>query len=163
MTLNPAGARTSTMLQRLPYLPVADAYVSENGGRIFWHVSALNVADLLTTASAGSTCCQKEFVICALIDACAVPRQDHTLPTAAPIAEDLEWRHQHTSASEHCRANASFASLSSWRTRHMHRWHMSLVPRTLSVCGECLFKRGLSRANMLLLRSGLARPGRRSA
>ena len=34
-----AGARTSTMLQRLPYLPVANAYVSENGGRIFWHVS----------------------------------------------------------------------------------------------------------------------------
>lgn len=27
------------MLQRLPYLPVANAYVSENGGRIFWHVS----------------------------------------------------------------------------------------------------------------------------
>lgn len=29
------------MLQRLPFLPVADAYVSENGGRIFWHVSDL--------------------------------------------------------------------------------------------------------------------------
>lgn len=30
------GARTSTLLQRLPYLPLADAYVTENGGRIFY-------------------------------------------------------------------------------------------------------------------------------
>lgn len=60
MTVIVTGARNSTMLQRLPFLPVADAYVSENGGRIFWH--------------------------------------DHTLPTAAPIAEDLEWRHHHTQA-----------------------------------------------------------------
>ena len=30
------GARTSTLLQRLPFLPAADAYVSENGGRIFY-------------------------------------------------------------------------------------------------------------------------------
>ncbi len=57
-----AGARTSTMLQRLPFLPKADAYVSEGGGRIWWH--------------------------------------DHTLPTAACIAEDYEWRAQHASVSE---------------------------------------------------------------
>jgi hypothetical protein len=31
-----SGARTSTLLGRLPYLPAADAYVSENGGRIFY-------------------------------------------------------------------------------------------------------------------------------
>lgn len=30
------GARTSTLLQRAPHLPPADAYVSENGGRIFY-------------------------------------------------------------------------------------------------------------------------------
>jgi len=30
-----SGMRTSTLLQRLPYLPKADAYCSENGGRIF--------------------------------------------------------------------------------------------------------------------------------
>ena len=30
------GARTSTLLQRLPFLPAADAYASENGGRIFY-------------------------------------------------------------------------------------------------------------------------------
>jgi len=32
------GMRTSTLLQRLPYLPRADAYCSENGGRIFYPV-----------------------------------------------------------------------------------------------------------------------------
>lgn len=30
------GARSSTLLERLPYLPAADAVVSENGGRIFY-------------------------------------------------------------------------------------------------------------------------------
>jgi len=30
-----SGARTSTVLQRLPFLPFADAVVTENGGRIF--------------------------------------------------------------------------------------------------------------------------------
>jgi len=30
------GARTSTLLNRLPYLPRADVYVSEGGGRIFY-------------------------------------------------------------------------------------------------------------------------------
>jgi len=59
MTVLVTGARTSTMLQRLPFLPKADAYVSEGGGRIWWH--------------------------------------DHTLPTAACIAEDYEWRAQHAS------------------------------------------------------------------
>ena len=31
-----SGMRTSTLFQRLPYLPQADAYVSESGGRIFY-------------------------------------------------------------------------------------------------------------------------------
>ena len=30
-----SGARSSTVLERLPFLPAADAYVTENGGRIF--------------------------------------------------------------------------------------------------------------------------------
>ena len=30
-----SGARSSTFMERLPYLPAADAYVMENGGRIF--------------------------------------------------------------------------------------------------------------------------------
>jgi hydroxymethylpyrimidine pyrophosphatase-like HAD family hydrolase len=32
------GARTSTLLNRLPYLPKADAYCTEAGGRIFYPV-----------------------------------------------------------------------------------------------------------------------------
>lgn len=31
------GARLGVLLQRLPFLPIADAYVCENGGRIFYH------------------------------------------------------------------------------------------------------------------------------
>ncbi|WIA36362.1 hypothetical protein OEZ86_007679 [Tetradesmus obliquus] len=31
-----SGARTSTVLQRLPYLPAADAIIAENGGRIWY-------------------------------------------------------------------------------------------------------------------------------
>lgn len=33
-----SGMRTSTLLNRLPYLPVADAYCSEAGGRIFYPI-----------------------------------------------------------------------------------------------------------------------------
>ena len=37
------GARTSTLLSRLPYLPKADVYCTESGGRIFYPTS--NVDD----------------------------------------------------------------------------------------------------------------------
>ena len=36
------GARTSTLLNRLPYLPKADVYVSEGGGRIFYPTNVDN-------------------------------------------------------------------------------------------------------------------------
>mmetsp|Transcript_32699 Transcript_32699/g.92759 ORF Transcript_32699/g.92759 Transcript_32699/m.92759 type:complete len:311 (-) Transcript_32699:136-1068(-) len=40
-----SGARTSTMMQRLPFLPLSDAVVTENGGRIFMHnTEMLNAA-----------------------------------------------------------------------------------------------------------------------
>ena len=35
-----SGMRTPTLLQRLPYLPRADAYCSENGGRIFYPIGS---------------------------------------------------------------------------------------------------------------------------
>ena len=31
-----SGMRTTTLFQRMPYLPTADAYVCESGGRIFY-------------------------------------------------------------------------------------------------------------------------------
>jgi hypothetical protein len=34
-----SGMRTTTLFQRLPYLPRADAYVSESGGTIFYLLS----------------------------------------------------------------------------------------------------------------------------
>jgi hydroxymethylpyrimidine pyrophosphatase-like HAD family hydrolase len=42
------GARSATLLQRLPFLPAADAYVCENGGRIFYSGSELPTACPLT-------------------------------------------------------------------------------------------------------------------
>lgn len=44
MTVIITGARSSTLLARLPYLPKADAYVSEGGGRIWWHDHTLPTA-----------------------------------------------------------------------------------------------------------------------
>lgn len=38
------GARVSTLLQRMAYLPAADAYICENGGRIFYPGSSLPLA-----------------------------------------------------------------------------------------------------------------------
>ncbi|KAK9814335.1 hypothetical protein WJX72_004109 [[Myrmecia] bisecta] len=38
------GARLSTLQQRLPFLPAADAYVCENGGRVFYHNTFLPTA-----------------------------------------------------------------------------------------------------------------------
>ncbi|KAF5839035.1 HAD-like domain-containing protein [Dunaliella salina] len=42
------GARLSTLLMRLPYLPYADALVCENGGRIFYPGGSLETACPLT-------------------------------------------------------------------------------------------------------------------
>ena len=39
-----AGARLATLLTRMAYLPAADAYVCENGGRIFYPSASLPVA-----------------------------------------------------------------------------------------------------------------------
>jgi hydroxymethylpyrimidine pyrophosphatase-like HAD family hydrolase len=39
-----SGCRYSTLIQRLPYLPAADAYVCESGGRIFYPDTSLHTA-----------------------------------------------------------------------------------------------------------------------
>lgn len=49
------GARSATLLQRLPFLPQADAYVCENGGRIFYAGSPLPTACPLTEDMAWRT------------------------------------------------------------------------------------------------------------
>jgi hypothetical protein len=40
-----SGMRTSTLLNRLPYLPKADAYCTEAGGRIFYPTEVINEED----------------------------------------------------------------------------------------------------------------------
>lgn len=45
-----SGARCSTLLSRLPYLPAADAYVCEGGGRVFYPAAASGGQGLPTAA-----------------------------------------------------------------------------------------------------------------
>ena len=66
------GARAATLLGRLPYLPAADAYICEGGGRIFYPAGG-------AAAPAGAG-------------------QGQGLPTAAPLMEDLAWRARHAAA-----------------------------------------------------------------
>lgn len=47
-----SGMRTTTLLQRLSYLPRADAYVSESGGRIFYPVALDHVDNIVTDGDA---------------------------------------------------------------------------------------------------------------
>ena len=69
-----SGMRTSTLLKRLPYLPRADVYCSEAGGRIFFAVKDYGQSDTLRVDP-------KPFYG-------ALPRDLEPFF----IAEDLEWR-----------------------------------------------------------------------
>jgi len=44
-----SGMRTSTLIKRLPYLPKADAYCSEGGGRIFFSIANPNDDEVVVT------------------------------------------------------------------------------------------------------------------
>ncbi|GBF88185.1 hypothetical protein Rsub_00897 [Raphidocelis subcapitata] len=67
-----SGARTTTLLARLPFLPAADAYVSENGGRIFYpDDSGLTAAPL-----------REDFEWRALLAPVAGPLRQEALPPA---------------------------------------------------------------------------------
>ena len=73
-----SGARTATLLTRLPFLPAADAYVSENGGRIFYPAGAAPASGV-SDGGGGPA-------------AAAAAAAAAALPTACPLVEDLEWR-----------------------------------------------------------------------
>jgi hypothetical protein len=66
-----SGMRTTTLLQRLPYLPRADAYCSEAGGRIFYPTSDMNEIKIVP-----------------------LPYKGATAESLSPfgLEEDLEWR-----------------------------------------------------------------------
>jgi hypothetical protein len=70
-----SGMRTSTLLQRLPYLPRADAYCTEAGGRIFYPTDDLSKDD---------------FVVKPQKYDGASP--DDLVPFG--LAEDMEWRNK---------------------------------------------------------------------
>ena len=57
-----SGMRTTTLFQRLPYLPKADAYCSEAGGRIFYPVYNVNDDDYDGHGDDGATTTKKEFI-----------------------------------------------------------------------------------------------------
>ncbi|CAM9183547.1 unnamed protein product [Discosporangium mesarthrocarpum] len=80
-----SGVRYSTFAARLPFLPRADAYVIENGGRIFY---PRDDEDLVMDGSAEKTNATQE-------DNRAVPITAHP---AEALVEDLAWREQLTPA-----------------------------------------------------------------
>ena len=71
------GARTSTLLNRLPYLPRADVYVSEGGGRVFYPTNVDN-------------CCviDEEFVYTPV--QYSESKEDGL--SSFGLMEDMEWR-----------------------------------------------------------------------
>jgi hypothetical protein len=63
-----SGVRESTFVGRLPYLPLADAYIIENGGRILYpSAEAIAAAEASTNGYA-------------------------TAPDRSTMTEDLQWR-----------------------------------------------------------------------
>lgn len=80
-----SGMRSTTLFQRLPYLPRADAYVSESGGRIFYPVDTPldddnNKIDGLVD---GVLVNPEPYTGC--------PSSNHSPFT---LVEDMEWRNQ---------------------------------------------------------------------
>jgi len=79
-----SGMRSTTLFQRLPYLPRADAYVSESGGRIFFPVDSP---------------LDDEHQIDGLVDGLLVNPEPYTgCPSSHhnpfTLVEDMEWRNQ---------------------------------------------------------------------
>jgi len=56
-----SGMRTSTLIKRLPYLPKADAYCSEAGGRIFYSNSNPNDEDVVVTPVPFDGACDEDL------------------------------------------------------------------------------------------------------
>lgn len=82
-----SGTRYSTFVNRLPYLPRADAYVIENGGRIFYPKRA-------GTAASGKPAKEdddEEEEVCAG-EPSAVGDPSLTAHSEDALEEDLKWR-----------------------------------------------------------------------
>ena len=82
-----SGTRYSTFVKRLPYLPRADAYVIENGGRIFYPRGAIATEGVDTPRGEGSSTIDNPSSVPSVVG-------DPSL-TAHPesaLTEDLRWR-----------------------------------------------------------------------
>eukprot|EP00559_Dactyliosolen_fragilissimus_P009782 CAMPEP_0184874126 /NCGR_PEP_ID=MMETSP0580-20130426/42221_1 /TAXON_ID=1118495 /ORGANISM="Dactyliosolen fragilissimus" /LENGTH=389 /DNA_ID=CAMNT_0027377101 /DNA_START=112 /DNA_END=1281 /DNA_ORIENTATION=+ len=81
-----SGMRTSTLLSRLPYLPRADAYASEAGGRIFYptNIDSKRISKELKDS-------KEDYIVIH-----PVPYQGAHDDDLAPYAlkEDMEWRNR---------------------------------------------------------------------
>ena len=77
-----SGMRTTTLFQRLPYLPKADAYVSESGGRIYYPVP---IDELDDTEQDGIV---ENLVLKSIVNLDQVDERPFALK------EDLNWRKQ---------------------------------------------------------------------
>lgn len=87
-----SGTRYSTLVNRLPFLPRADAYVIENGGRIFYpkkDVGAAPPSDEKAAAAGGEEGAKEES---------AVGDPTLTAHAASALEEDLKWRETMESA-----------------------------------------------------------------
>jgi hypothetical protein len=74
-----SGARASTLLQRIPYLPRADAYCCESGGRIFYPVRLKTDQDARPVVGGPYN----------VVDFDGATNEDRT---AFSLVEDLTWR-----------------------------------------------------------------------
>ncbi|KAL3782444.1 hypothetical protein HJC23_006017 [Cyclotella cryptica] len=84
-----SGMRTTTLFQRLPYLPRADAYVSESGGRIFYP-RTLSTTSEPTARNDGA---EPHLVVHSVF---TPSENDGDNDDIGPftLVEDMEWRRQ---------------------------------------------------------------------
>jgi hypothetical protein len=87
-----SGMRTSTLLKRLPFLPKADAYCSEAGGRIFYPVTTTTTTttDEKEEHGDGTATSRDSFLVTPQAYSGAQKEQGDLIPFY--IVEDLEWR-----------------------------------------------------------------------
>lgn len=86
-----SGTRYSTFANRLPYLPRADAYVIENGGRIFYPKEAVKESDQAEKGGDGQSTVSSPEIS-------AVGDPSLTGHSALALTEDLTWRQAMESA-----------------------------------------------------------------
>jgi hypothetical protein len=80
-----SGMRTTTLFQRLPYLPRADAYVSESGGRIFY---PRNIITTTTTTLVRDDKTEEENIVHPI----SYPNMPPGYDRPFTLVEDMDWR-----------------------------------------------------------------------